>query len=122
MLDLVGRPVNEGDFVVYATKTEAPSLQFGWIEQIKVKEHERRDWRSDDTYVQFEYKIKIRHAEADGTRKNKTDFRQDPVTGEYGYQDTGVASTAWLTDVGHSKVGEVENIVNSSRLLVTQPI
>lgn len=115
MKDIVGQEVVEGSFITYATKTEAPSLQFGWVEQVKVTETEGYDGQTRQSV-----RIKVHHANSDGSRKNKTVFKKldaplpPDETGyvrEWDYVDTGRPSTVWLDGT----TGK------SNRLLVVKP-
>lgn len=102
MFDTLGNKINVGDFLLYVTKTESPSLQFGWVEEIK------DETVTNGHYVRERFRVKIAHAESDGTRKNKQVFRGaeldnfNNVIVEAGYRDTGRPSTAWLESYGKS--------------------
>lgn len=132
MKDRVGNEINIGDFIVYVTKSESPSLQFGWVDEFK---DVKGRW-SDRTTP----RVKICHAEPDGTRITKTavdvpghwrpdtplhvrDYRhnnfQSPTREERDmyyvpttYRDTGKPSTVWLDAASN----------RDARMLVIQPL
>lgn len=130
MNDCTGREVNVGDFVVYATKTESPSLQFAYI--VEFKEVPQR-W-SDRTTP----RMKLWRSSHDGTRITKTvvdvpgHWREDApahisdyrsgyrVTSEdrkkyyvnTTYVDTGKPDTVWLDCASN----------NDHRLMVISPV
>lgn len=94
MKDVVGVDIHEGDFIIYATKSEAPSLQFAWVHEIK--EVTKKSW-NDHEYT--EVKVKIHRAEKDGTRKNKivSDyFPENPTGQQFVDRDTGTPDMVWL--------------------------
>jgi hypothetical protein len=122
MLDLAGCPVAEGDFIIYATKTESPSLQFGWVEQISTKETTEHNHRHGTDYTSFKYKVKVRHADINGVKRFKTVFDYDPIAGTGEYKETDTPSAAWLTEHGHSEYEGGPDISKTDRLMVTQPI
>lgn len=103
MKDRIGNDISVGDFIVYVTKTESPSLQFGWVDELKDKENH---------YGQKTLRVKVAHSEPDGTRKTKVVFQYDHLEGKYANYDTGRPSTAWLESHGES----------DDRFMVTQPI
>jgi hypothetical protein len=109
MKDCIGNDIRIGDFVVYATKTEAPSLEFGYV--IDIKEKPQLPWH-DGTPRPPETRIKLQHADANGQTKNKTVWEYDRVTEKGHHKDTGKPSQSWLT----------EHWEASARLMVTQPI
>ena len=102
LTDRLGKPVNVGDFILYATKTEAPSIEFAWVVEIKdgVNQHRRSGHR-----------VKIKHANPDGTLKTKQVFDYDPITEKGQYRDTGKPVTVTLSTYSSQDF----------RMLVTQP-
>lgn len=113
--DCAGQPVHEGDFIVFATKTEAPSLKFGYIESIK--EVKSKTVSHIGTFK--EYKIKVNWTDPYGNPVNKTVFRKDN-DGEYRYQDTGKRNSSTLTATTY--VGPDRTSLKEHRLMVMQPI
>lgn len=101
--DRVGRGIHIGDFIVYCTKTEAPSLRFGWILDIQTK---------TGGPGQATHKIKVRHADPDGTSLNKEIFDWDDVTNTGKYVTTDKPSTAVLSSYGY----------DDHRFMVVNPI
>lgn len=100
--DRLGNFINEGDFILYATKTEAPSLQFAWVETIKQGKH-------------GDVAVKITHSEPNGTVKTKTVFDYDPIAKTGENRDTGKPSTSTLRVYG-------DGTNPDSRLLAFKPI
>lgn len=133
VLDRVGNPISEGDFVVYVTAGDRhPVLEFGWV----IKFHESKSQYSS----RVTYKIKLQRSTPDGTRITKRavdveahwrddtplhikDYRYNnfhsptreereeyyiPTT----YRDTGKPDTTML-DIHDG---------NNNRLLVTKPV
>ena len=113
--DCAGQPVNEGDFIVFATKTEAPGLKFGYIESIK--EVQSKTVSHVGTFK--EYKIKVNWTDAYGNPVNIIVFRKDD-DGEYRYQDTGKRNYSILT--ANTYVGPDRTDFKQYRLMVMQPI
>jgi hypothetical protein len=117
MIDIRGNEVREGDRVVYATKTEAPSLQFGRIveidEQVEVKQYAGRE---PGKWVTV--RIKIQQTDASGNDLNKTTFKLNPATNRYEYMDTGRKQTSWIQDSGSFHKQPWPDHITSHRLMV----
>ena len=107
--DRLGQPVYEGDFIIYVTKSEAPSLKFGYIE--KIKETSRNP--NNNGYVS--YSVRVANTDPRGHKLNKKVFGIGP-DGEYGYQDTDRLDISILT------INMYPGRDEEHRLMVTKPI
>lgn len=98
--DVAGQSLDIGSFVVYATRTEGPNLQFGYIEEFKPSYNSHR--------------VKLHRADANGRRKNKIEsvyYPDNPSGQMFEHIDTGRPDTVWLDGSDQDK-----------RMLVIQPI
>lgn len=108
MKDLTGAEISVGDFLLYATKTESPSLQYGYVEKIV----DKRKTSDRDGELYGDIVIYIAQCDYTGKPVTKTVFDYNPELGIGEYRDTGKQVKSSLKNYG----------TQSDRLLITKPV
>lgn len=114
LFDVQERELEVGDYVAYVTKSEAPSIQFAYLDEFKEKD---RAYGNPD-YTNL--RVKITHADKYGNRltKTRTEYHPEAPEGQRVITvDTGKPSSVWLDEGSYRS-----HDVMSSRLLKVNPI